>query len=199
MFVKKTNGYVIRNNRISTTNFLQALLVDWITDANVHFLNWVVVEDEKLCVQCKNMWGKVYERHNLVFPLPPLHPHCRCTIQPIQTAIVGTATNEKHNGADWWIKSQGKLPDYYITYQEAVKLGFKPKEGNLDKVAPGKMITRGQYFNRNEHLPEKPGRIWYEADINYSGGYRNSERILYSNDGLIFITLDHYRTFVEII
>ena len=50
-----------------------------------------------------------------------------------------------------------------------MKLGFKPKEGNLDKVAPGKMITRGQYFNRNEHLPEKPGRIWYEADINYSG------------------------------
>ena len=42
MFVKKTNGYVIRNNRISTTKFLQALLVDWITDANVHFLNWVV-------------------------------------------------------------------------------------------------------------------------------------------------------------
>ena len=80
-----------------------------------------------------------------------------------------------------------------------MKLGFKPKEGNLDKVAPGKMITRGQYFNRNEHLPEKPGRIWYEADINYSGGYRNSERILYSNDGLIFITLDHYRTFIEII
>ena len=156
MFVKKTNGYVIRNNRISTTKFLQALLVDWITDANVHFLNWVVVEDEKLCVQCKNMWGKVYKRHNLVFPLPPLHPHCRCTIQPIQTAIVGTATNEKHNGADWRIKSQGKLPDFYITYQEAVKLGFKPKEENLDKVAPGKMITRGQYFNRNEHLPEKP-------------------------------------------
>jgi len=143
MFVKKTNGYVIRNNRISTTKFLQALLVDWIADANVHFLNWVVVEDEKLCVQCKNMWGKVYERHNLVFPLPPLHPHCRCALQPIQTAKAGTATNE--------------------------------------------------------HLPEKPGRIWYEADINYSGGYRNSERILYSNDGLIFITLDHYRTFIEII
>lgn len=108
--------------------------MDWIADANVHFLNWVVVEDEKLCVQCKNMWGKVYERHNLVFPLPPLHPNCRCSLQPIQTAKAGTVTNEKHNGADRWIKSQGKLPDYYITYQEAVKLGFKPKEGNLDNV-----------------------------------------------------------------
>lgn len=199
MFVKKTSGYVISSNRASTTKMMQALLVDWLADENVHFLNWVVVEDEKLCVQCKNMKGKVYERHNLVYPLPPLHPHCRCTIQPIQTAQAGTTTYEKNNGADWWLKNRGKLPDYYITYQEAIKLGFEPKDGNLDKVAPGKMITRGQFFNRNGHLPEKPGRVWYEADINYSGGYRNSERILYSNDGLIFITFDHYRTFVEII
>ena len=49
MYVKKTNGYVISNNRISTTKILQALFVDWFADANVHFLNWVVVEDEKLC------------------------------------------------------------------------------------------------------------------------------------------------------
>lgn len=199
MFIKKTNGYVIRSDRTCITKVLQALLVDWLADENVRFLNWVVVEDEKLCVQCKDMKGKVYERHNLVYPLPPLHPHCRCTIQPIQTAQAGTATNEKNDGADWWLKNKGKLPDYYITYQEAIKSGFEPKDGNLDQVAPGKMITRGQFFNRNGHLPEKPGRIWYEADINYSGGYRNSERIIYSNDGLIFITFDHYRTFVEII
>lgn len=199
MFVKKTSGYVIANNPSRTTKFLQTLFVDWLADENVHFLNWMVVEDEKLCVECKKMRGKVYERHQLVFPLPPLHPHCRCTIQPIQTAKAGTTTNDRNDGADWWLKNQGKLPDYYITYQGAKALGYKPKKGNLNEVAPGKMITRGQYFNRNGHLPEKPGRIWCEADIYYSGGYRNSERILYSNDGLIFITLDHYITFIEII
>ena len=40
--------------------------------------------------------------------------------------------------------------------------------------------------------------LWYEADINYTGGYRNDDRILFSNDGLIFVTYDHYETFLEI-
>ena len=38
----------------------------------------------------------------------------------------------------------------------------------------------------------------YEADFDYSGGYRNDCRLLYSNDGLIFVTYDHYATFYEI-
>ena len=44
----------------------------------------------------------------------------------------------------------------------------------------------------------KAGRVWYEADINYTGGYRNTHRILYSNDGLIFVTYNHYETFYEV-
>ena len=43
------------------------------------------------------------------------------------------------------------------------------------------------------------GADWYEADINYTGGYRNKQRLLFSNDGLIFVTFDHYETFAEII
>jgi hypothetical protein len=61
------------------------------------------------------------------------------------------------------------------------------------------MITRGIYYNDNNHLPVENGRIWYEADINYEKGYRGNDRILFSNDGLIFITYDHYKTFVEIV
>ncbi len=57
----------------------------------------------------------------------------------------------------------------------------------------------GLYENRNKHLPEKLGRKWYEADINYQTGRRNAQRIVYSNDGLIFVTYDHYQTFYEII
>ena len=53
--------------------------------------------------------------------------------------------------------------------------------------------------NSDGHLPQKPGRIWYEADINYTPGRRNLHRILWSNDGLIFVTYDHYETFYEII
>ena len=44
----------------------------------------------------------------------------------------------------------------------------------------------------------KNGRIWYEVDINYTGGYRNGQRLIYSNDGLIFVTYDHYNKFYEI-
>lgn len=61
------------------------------------------------------------------------------------------------------------------------------------------MITRGVYQNENKHLPDKPDRIWYEADINYYEGKRNKHRLLWSNDGLIFVTYDHYETFYEII
>lgn len=61
------------------------------------------------------------------------------------------------------------------------------------------MLTKGVYKNRDKRLPDALGRIWYEADINHSFGYRGGERILYSNDGLIFVTYDHYATFVEIV
>ena len=61
------------------------------------------------------------------------------------------------------------------------------------------MLGGDIYDNDNGHLPDAPGRIWYEADINYFGGKRTKERIVYSNDGLIFVTYDHYYTFIEII
>ena len=60
------------------------------------------------------------------------------------------------------------------------------------------MIGGDVYKNREGKLPHANGRIWYEADINYTSGHRGTERILYSNDGLVFVTYDHYRTFYEI-
>lgn len=42
------------------------------------------------------------------------------------------------------------------------------------------------------------GRIWYEADLNYYEGRRNGHRLLFSNDGLFFVTYDHYKTFYEL-
>ncbi len=68
----------------------------------------------------------------------------------------------------------------------------------LSVAAYGKMIYGGVYSNKNGKLPSKMGRIWYEADINYIKGYRNSERVLFSNDGLIFVTYNHYQAFIEI-
>nr|WP_156991320.1 ribonuclease domain-containing protein [Caproicibacter fermentans] len=61
------------------------------------------------------------------------------------------------------------------------------------------MFTRGIYCNDNGHLPQASGRIRQEADINYYSGKRNGHRLLWSNDGLVFVTYDHYETFIEVI
>lgn len=88
---------------------------------------------------------------------------------------------------------------HLITEDEALSYGWIPKSGNLASVAPGKMVTMGVYKNRNGHLPSALGREWFEADIDYDYGYRGTARIVFSNDGLIFVTFDHYNTFIEIV
>lgn len=89
----------------------------------------------------------------------------------------------------------GHLPGNYITKDEAKKLGWDSKEGNLGEVAPGKSIG-GDYFGNYEgSLPEASGRKYYECDIDTDGSYRGAKRIVYSNDGLVYYTEDHYETF----
>ena len=97
-----------------------------------------------------------------------------------------------------YLKENGELPDYYITKKEAQKKGWVAKEGNLCEVLPGRAISGDIFTNREKTLPVKNGRIWYEADINYDCGRRNAQRIVYSNDGLIFVTHDHYKNFEEV-
>lgn len=96
------------------------------------------------------------------------------------------------------VDQYGVLPEYYLSKADAKELGWKAYLGNLSEIAPGMMIGGDVYQNRNGHLPQVEGRIWYEADINYVDGYRTRHRILYSNDGLVFVTYDHYETFYEI-
>ncbi|MGG3529073.1 ribonuclease domain-containing protein [Bacillus pseudomycoides] len=97
-----------------------------------------------------------------------------------------------------YIKEHKKLPDNYITKEQAKALGWDKKAGNLHKVAPGKSIGGNIYRNDDGALPSVSGRTWYEADINYLSGYRGNDRILYSSDGLVYKTSDHYKTFTQI-
>ncbi len=94
-----------------------------------------------------------------------------------------------------YIHTYGKLPGNYVTKTEAKKLGWKASEGNLQKVCEGCSIGGDQFSNREGRLPAKEGRIYYECDIDYEGGRRNGLRIVYSNDGLIYYTADHYVTY----
>ena len=94
-----------------------------------------------------------------------------------------------------YLNRYGCLPDNYITKEEAKAMGWDSKEGNLGEVAPGKSIG-GDYFGNYEGiLPEASGRKYYECDIDTDGGYRGAKRIVYSSDGLIYYTEDHYETF----
>lgn len=97
-----------------------------------------------------------------------------------------------------YIKDHNKLPDNFITKDEARKLGWDPQKGNLHEVAPGKSIGGDVFQDREGKLPRKKGRVWYEADINYKSGHRGKDRIVFSNDGLIYKTEDHYETFEPI-
>lgn len=54
----------------------------------------------------------------------------------------------------------------------------------------------GDYFgNYEETLPKKYGRKWFECDVNFYGGHRGEERLVFSSDGLIYYTEDHYENF----
>lgn len=97
-----------------------------------------------------------------------------------------------------YIHTYQKLPSNFITKKEAQKLGWDSQKGNLDKVAKGKSIGGDRFGNYDKKLPEAKGRTWKECDINYEGGYRGAERIIYSSDGLIYYTDDHYNSFKEI-
>lgn len=96
-----------------------------------------------------------------------------------------------------YLKEHGELPDYYITKSEAKSMGWVPSKGNLCEVAPGKAIGGDIWTNRQKSLPTKSGRKYFEADLNYNCGNRNADRVVFSNDGLVFITFDHYRSFEE--
>lgn len=168
------------------------------TGQSYRWKHWEAVLDLKTCKDCVDNHGQIYEISVKVNPEPPIHFACRCVIEAMKSVVAGKGTKDGINGADWQIKFNGNLPGYYITERELAALGWKHGKAPV-KYAPGKMATMGIYQNRNGHLPDAPGRIWYEADINYYSGRRNSHRILWSNDGLIFVTYDHYTTFMEIV
>ncbi len=88
----------------------------------------------------------------------------------------------------------GKLPKNYVTKNEAEALGWTG--GSVEKYAEGKCIGGDKFGNYEGILPKKQGRVYYECDIDTLGKEsRGAKRIVYSNDGLVYYTDDHYDTF----
>ena len=93
-----------------------------------------------------------------------------------------------------YIHLYGHLPSNYITKKEAEKLGWPG--GYLEPYAPGKSIGGSRFYNNEGLLPSKDGRIYTECDIDTQGAKsRGAKRIVFSNDGLIYYTGDHYASF----
>ena len=97
-----------------------------------------------------------------------------------------------------YIHLYGHLPSNYISKSKARAAGWVNTEGNLWDVLPGKSIGGSEFYNDDGLLPDARGRRWTECDIDYEGGFRNAKRIVYSNDGLVFYTDDHYQSFEQL-
>lgn len=97
-----------------------------------------------------------------------------------------------------YIHTFDKLPSNFVTKNEARDLGWDNSKGNLWDVTDNMSIGGDKFGNREGLLPKADGRIYYECDVNYNGGFRGAQRIVFSNDGLIFYTDDHYESFEQL-
>ncbi|MGN1081029.1 MAG: ribonuclease domain-containing protein, partial [Acutalibacteraceae bacterium] len=156
------------------------------THDSSEYKNWISPLSLTTCGFCRWQHGKIYRIYEDLEIEPPVHDRCDCEVIPMKAVYFGDATQDGQNGADVYLSIYGRLPLCYITKEEAKNAGWINVLGNLNAIAPGKVIGCDVYGNRNGHLPSALGRIWYEADINYDTGYRNHHRLIYSNDGLIF-------------
>ena len=110
---------------------------------------------------------------------------------PTEAPVVSYTSKEE---VARYIHLHGRLPDNFITKSQARALGWSG--GSVEPYAPGCCIGGDTFGNREGLLPDAPGRTWKECDIDTLGkSSRGAKRIVFSNDGLIYYTDDHYQTF----
>lgn len=122
---------------------------------------------------------------------------------PQQTELTDQAPNETLSISGYYTTKEdvalyihlyGCLPPNFMTKNEARSRGWEG--GSLEPYAPGKCIGGDRFRNYEGLLPDAPGRIWTECDIDTLGASsRGAKRIVFSNDGLIYYTDDHYKSF----
>ena len=113
---------------------------------------------------------------------------------PEETKIDKDGTYTSRDDVALYIYTYGELPSNFMTKKDAKKLGWEG--GSLEDYAPG-MCIGGDYFGNYEGLlPVADDREYHECDIDTLGAKsRGAKRIIYSNDGLIYYTEDHYESF----
>ncbi len=117
----------------------------------------------------------------------------RTTSPPAKTLDKDGSYTSKEDVA-LYIHLYGRLPQNFITKKQAQALGWSG--GSLEPFAPGKSIGGSRFGNYEGLLPDAPGRYYTECDIDTRGkSKRGAKRIVFSNDGLVYYTADHYASF----
>ena len=132
----------------------------------------------------------------LTDPPQSAQPDAPASLPPEETPPAEDGSYTELEDVAYYLHTYGHLPDNYMTKAEAEDAGWEAYKGNLWDVAYGTSIGGDHYGNYDGQLP-KGGR-YYEADVNYEGGYRGGERIVYTDDGDVWYTSDHYETFERI-
>lgn len=128
---------------------------------------------------------------------PTATPTASPTATPAPAAVEEDGAYTAPQDIADYLFTYGKLPGNFITKKEAQALGWDSRYNYVGDVAPGKSIGGDYFGNYEQKLPTAKGRKYYECDCNYTGTRRGAERIIFSNDGLVYYTADHYETFTE--
>ena len=111
-----------------------------------------------------------------------------------QPALDENGVYDSRDDVALYLHTYGHLPVNYITKKDARALGWEG--GSVERYAPGKCIGGDRFGNYEGQLPEKEERRYTECDIDTLGrDSRGAKRIIFSNDGLIYYTEDHYKSF----
>lgn len=117
------------------------------------------------------------------------------TTEPVEASLDEDGWYYSAEEVALYLTIYGTLPDNFITKDEARDLGWEG--GSVERYAEGCAIGGDRFGNREGLLPEADGRQYYECDIDTNGAdSRGAKRLVYSNDGLIYYTEDHYESFI---
>lgn len=123
-------------------------------------------------------------------------PSCQTIAQNLNRQLGKRLDSQELADALATLNKSGKLPEHFVTKRMARAAGWLPGHDLWSVPAlKGKAIGGDRFNNFEKQLPQDQ---WREADLSYHGGRRNANRLIYAESGRRYLTVDHYRQFVEI-
>ncbi len=135
----------------------------------------------------------------ILFPIyPALSASCEQAVNELNSRIAPRV--DEHELVEILrslnVTNNRDLPSKFVTKQQARSRGWRPGKDLWSAPAlTGASMGGDRFMNREGRLPQKK---WREADLDYKGGHRGGKRLIFSRDGTRFVTVDHYRTFIEV-